>query len=587
MPKRTDIEKVLLIGSGPIIIGQACEFDYSGSQACKALKEEGYKVVLVNSNPATIMTDPEMADRIYIEPLTVDFLEKVIEKERPQALLPTLGGQVGLNLATFLYRKGILEKYKVEIIGATEESIAKAETRDLFKKTMLDIGLKVPESGLAYSVEDGIKIAERIGFPVILRPAYTLGGTGGSVAYNMEELKEKLAYGIATSPIGEVLVEKSVLGWKEIEFEAIRDKNDNVIIVTSMENVDPMGVHTGDSMVVAPAQTLAPSEYNTLVDMCKKIIRSIGVIGGCNIQFAVSPENGEIYVIEVNPRLSRSSALASKATGYPIARIATKLAVGYTLDEIKNQITGKTTAFSEPTVDYVVFKMPRFTFEKFPGADTSLTTSMKSVGEVMAIGRTFKEALQKGLRALEIGRYGLCDDKKDTLPEIEEIEEKLKIPNRERIYYIRYALKKGMGIDKIYELSKIDKWFIHQIKEIVDFEEKIKKQKLTVSILREAKEYGFSDREIAKLKNINESEVRNKRKRFKITPVYKLVDTCASEIEVEKPYFYSSYDRKDESRVSKSKKVIILGGGPNRIGQGIEFDYCCVHASFALKEEGY
>ncbi|MCK4244324.1 MAG: carbamoyl-phosphate synthase large subunit, partial [Candidatus Omnitrophica bacterium] len=576
MPKRKDLKKILFIGSGPIIIGQACEFDYSGSQACKALKEEGYQVVLVNSNPATIMTDPEMADRTYIEPLTIEVLEKIIKKERPDALLPTLGGQTGLNLATFLSREGILKKYGVEVIGANAEAIERAETRDLFKRTMQKIEISVPESGLAYCLEDGIKIAQRIGLPLILRPAFTLGGTGSSTAYNMEELKEFVVKGIEASPIGEVLVEQSVLGWKEIEFEMMRDCVDNIIIVTSMENVDPMGVHTGDSTVVAPAQTLTTREYQNLVDLCRKVIRAIDITGGgANIQFAVNPENGEVVIIEVNPRLSRSSALASKATGFPIARIATKLAVGLTLDEVKNEITGKTSAFFEPTIDYCVFKIARFTFEKFPQADPTINTSMKSVGEAMSIGRTFKEAMQKGIRSLEIGRYGFGADDKDTNPPLEEIRKKLRIPNSERLFYIRYALQKGMKIEEIYSLSRIDPWFLDQMKEIVEVEEKIKQLKeIPSDLLLKAKQCGFSDYQIAHLINSEETAIRNLRKKMGIDPVFKLVDTCAGEFEVEKPYFYSTYERGDESRITRKKKVIILGGGPNRIGQGIEFDYC-------------
>jgi len=587
MPRRTDIKRVLMIGSGPIIIGQACEFDYSGSQACKALREEGYEVVLVNSNPATIMTDPRMADSTYIEPLTVAFLEKIIATERPDALLPTLGGQVGLNLATFLAREGILERYGVEVIGADVEAIARAETRDLFKKTMLSIGIDVPASGLAYSVEDGVAIAEKIGFPLILRPAYTLGGTGGAIAYNMDELRRFLARGIDWSPIGEVLVEQSVLGWKEIEFEVMRDYADQTIIVTSMENVDPMGVHTGDSIVVAPAQTLTAAEYQTLTEMCRRVIRAIGVTGGgANIQFAVNPENGKIVIIEVNPRLSRSSALASKATGFPIARIATKLAVGLTLDEVRNEITGRTTAFFEPTVDYCVFKIARFTFEKFPSADWVLNTSMKSVGEVMSIGRNFRESLQKGLRGLEIGRFGLGADGKDASPGDEEIREKLRKPNAERLFFVRHAYRSGMTTEEIARLSAIDPWFLDQMKEICEIEDGVRTS-LSPQTLRRAKESGFSDRQIAFLTGKTEEEVRRMRKEHGIEPVYKLVDTCAGEFEVEKPYYYSAYDRTDECRATDRRKVMILGGGPNRIGQGIEFDYCCVHASYALRESGY
>ena len=597
MAKRKDIKKVLIIGSGPIIIGQACEFDYSGSQACKALREEGYEVVLVNSNPATIMTDPGMADTTYIEPLTIEVLTKIIEKERPDALLPTLGGQTGLNLATFLSRKGVLKRFGVELIGAGVEAIARAEDRDLFKKAMTEIGIKTPQSDLAYSVEEGLSIGEKIGFPLILRPAFTMGGTGSSIAYNREELEKFLEFGIETSPVGQVLVEQSVLGWKEIEFEVIRDCADNVIIITSMENVDPMGVHTGDSIVVAPAQTLTASEYNYLVELSKKIIRKIDITGGgANIQLAVNPKNGDVVIIEVNPRLSRSSALASKATGFPIARVATKLAIGLTLDEIKNEITGKTTAFFEPTIDYCVFKISHFAFEKFPSANKVIDTSMKAVGEAMSIGRTFKEALQKGIRSLEIGRFGLGSDGKDrwssdhkfSKEEIETICQKLSVPNDQRLFYIRYAMLAGMGIEEIYKLSNIDPWFLYNIKEIVELEKEIKPQiPMTKSQLKKAKEYGFSDRQLAFLLNKDEIEIRNERKKNEIEAVYKLVDTSASEIESEKPYFYSTYESGDESRISERKKVVILGGGPNRIGQGIEFDYCCVHASFALKEEGY
>ncbi len=625
MGKRKDIKKVLIIGSGPIIIGQACEFDYSGSQACKALREEDYEVVLVNSNPATIMTDPGMADSTYIEPLTIEVLTKIIEKERPDALLPTLGGQTGLNLATFLSRKGVLKRFGVELIGAGAEAIARAEDRNLFKKAMTEIGVKTPQSDLAYSVEEGLSIGEKIGFPLILRPAFTMGGTGSSIAYNREELEKFLEFGIETSPVGQVLVEQSVLGWKEIEFEVVRDCADNVIIITSMENIDPMGVHTGDSIVVAPAQTLTAPEYNYLVELSKKIIRKIDVTGGgANIQFAVNPKNGDVVIIEVNPRLSRSSALASKATGFPIARVATKLAIGLTLDEIKNEITGKTTAFFEPTIDYCVFKISRFTFEKFPSANKVINTSMKAVGEAMSIGRTFKEALQKGIRSLEIGRFGLGSDGKDrwssdhkfSKEEIETICQKLSVPNDQRLFYIRYAMLAGMGIEEIYKLSNIDPWFLYNIKEIVELEKEIKQNgekqiasqkmlamteksdsachceserrgNLSSDLLRKAKEYGFSDRQLAYLLNKDEIEIRNERKKNEIEAVYKLVDTSASEIEAEKPYFYSTYESGNESRVSKKKKVVILGGGPNRIGQGIEFDYCCVHASFALKEEGY
>jgi carbamoyl-phosphate synthase large subunit len=594
-----------MIGSGPIIIGQACEFDYSGSQACKALKEEGYFTILVNSNPATIMTDPGLADVTYIEPLTVEIVEKIIKKERPDAILPTLGGQTGLNLAYFLMKEGILKKYGVESIGASVDAISRAEDRLLFKKAMQEIGIDMPKSGIARSTEEGMRIGLEIGFPLILRPAYCLGGAGGATVYNKQELEKFLEKGLSVSPVHQVLVEQSVLGWKEIEFEVIRDSADNVVIITSMENVDPMGIHTGDSMVVAPAQTLTAQEYNEFVDLSRKIIRKVGVTGGgANIQFGQNPDNGKIVIIEVNPRLSRSSALASKATGFPIARVATKLAVGLTLPEVINQITGKTSSFFEPTVDYCVFKICRFTFEKFPQAERVLNTSMKAVGEAMSIGRNFKEALQKGIRSIEISRFGFGCDSKDSITDqllknpgpllLQQIKDKIRVPNDERIFYLRYAIKAGLSIDEIYSLSKIDRWFLDNMKQLVELEEKIKAARATsrdaepeisVDVLREAKENGFSDRQLAYLLNSKEDVVRQIRKKQNIKAAYKLVDTCAGEIDAEKPYFYSTYETKDESRASNKKKVVILGGGPNRIGQGIEFDYCCCHASYALKEE--
>ena len=604
MPKREDLKKILIVGSGPIIIGQACEFDYSGSQACKALKEEGYFVILINSNPATIMTDPGMADRTYIEPITPEFVEKIIARERPDAILPTLGGQTGLNTAVFLARAGVFEKYGVEVLGASAEAISRAEDRGLFKTAMQEIGIGVPESGIAITVEEGMAIGLSIGFPLILRPAFTLGGTGGAIAYNKEELRESLGKAIEYSPVGQVLVERSVLGWKEIEFEVMRDCADNVIIITSMENVDAMGVHTGDSAVVAPAQTLTAREYSHLTALCRKVIRKIDVTGGgVNIQFAVNPDNGEVVIIEVNPRLSRSSALASKATGFPIARVATKLAVGFTLDEVKNDITGKTSALYEPTIDYCVFKVARFTFEKFPTADPTLNTSMKAVGEAMSIGRTFKEAFQKGLRSLETGRFGFGADGKDVnpLPGREKIREKLLIPNAERFFYIRYAFQKGMTIDEIFELTRIDRWFLANMKELFDLEQELAACRFRgekgerkgwmdafpAGLLKQAKEYGFSDVQLARILGTDEALIRRMRKKRGISPVFKLVDTCAGEFTAEKPYYYSTYEKVEESVRSPKPRVMILGGGPNRIGQGIEFDYCCVHASLALKEMGY
>lgn len=614
MPKRTDIRKILLIGSGPIIIGQACEFDYSGTQACKALREEGYKVVLVNSNPATIMTDPETADVTYIEPLTADILEMIIEKERPDAILPTMGGQTALNLAVELADKGILDKYGVELIGAKLHAIKKAEDRELFKEAMKKIGLDVPKSSHVSSLKEGLEAIDEIGFPAILRPSFTLGGTGGGIAYNLEEYQELLEHGLKLSPVRQVLVEESALGWKEYELEVMRDGKDNVVIICSIENFDPMGVHTGDSITVAPAQTLSDKEYQRMRDASIAIIREIGVdTGGSNIQFALNQNNGKMVVIEMNPRVSRSSALASKATGFPIAKIAAKLAIGLSLDEIPNDITRETPASFEPTIDYVVTKFPRFAFEKFPEADPTLTTQMKSVGEVMSIGRTFKESLQKAIRSLEIGTRGLEDVDAD----MTQTKSKLKTPNAERIWYIAHAMRIGMSIQDIYEMTWIDPWFLHNIKQIVDMEEKIKsispKFEVQSSIpemiemLKEAKQAGFSDRRIGQLLGVQEADIRHIRQRNNIRAVYKMVDTCAAEFAAYTPYLYSTYEVpfyqippqqpplnkveikevENEANPSNKKKIIILGSGPNRIGQGIEFDYCCVHAVFALKELGF
>ncbi|MEA3359055.1 MAG: carbamoyl-phosphate synthase large subunit [Thermodesulfobacteriota bacterium] len=595
MPKRNDISKILIIGSGPIIIGQACEFDYSGTQACKALKEEGFEVVLVNSNPATIMTDPEMADRTYVEPITPDFVAMIIEKERPHALLPTIGGQTALNVAVNLSETGILNKFDVEMIGASIKSIKKAEDRNLFKKSMEKIGLKVPKSGIAHDIERSMDIAEEIGYPIIVRPAFTLGGTGGGVAFNREYLEKLVSRGLDASPINEIMIEESVIGWKEFELEVMRDKNDNVVIICSIENLDPMGVHTGDSITVAPAQTLSDVEYQLMRDASISVIREIGVeTGGSNVQFAINPETGDMVVIEMNPRVSRSSALASKATGFPIAKIAAKLAVGYTLDELPNDITKETLASFEPTIDYCVVKIPRWTFEKFPETDDYLTTSMKSVGEAMSIGRTFKEALQKGLRSLEIGCFGLGADGRCILehdgmpPSLDNIKEKLANPNSERIFYIRYAIMANMDMETIHQLTGIDYWFLRQIDQIVKTEEEIRDAglPLPLDLMRKAKSSGFSDVQLAHLLGTNEDKIRASRKKSLINPVYKLVDTCAAEFEAHTPYYYSTYEKENEARISNKRKVVILGGGPNRIGQGIEFDYCCVQASFALKEEG-
>ncbi len=603
MPKRTDIRKILLIGSGPIVIGQACEFDYSGTQACKALREEGYTVVLVNSNPATIMTDPETADAIYIEPLSVEFIELIIKKERPDAILPTMGGQTALNLAVELSESGVLDRYKVELIGAKLHAIKKAEDRELFKKAMRNIGLEVPKSAAITSIPDGLDIIEHLGFPVILRPAFTLGGTGGGIAYNIEEYRELLEKGLKLSPVNQVLVEESVIGWKEYELEVMRDKKDNVVIVCSIENFDPMGVHTGDSITVAPAQTLSDKEYQRMRDAAIAVIREIGVdTGGSNIQFAVDPQNGRMVLVEMNPRVSRSSALASKATGFPIAKIAAKLAVGYSLDEIKNDITRETPASFEPAIDYVVTKIPRFTFEKFPDADPTLTTQMKSVGEVMSIGRTFKESLQKALRSLEIDCSGF-EPRDDN--SVEEIRAKLKTPNAERIWYISQALRQGISIEEVYALTGVDPWFLNNIMQIIEMEERIDSEarkplspEEKYAVLRQAKEFGFSDKRIAALTGDTEKNIRDFRRKNGLKPVYKLVDTCAAEFEAYTPYLYSTYEKpfyrigcsgvvECEANPTDRKKVIILGSGPNRIGQGIEFDYCCVHAVFALRELGY
>ncbi|HID56854.1 TPA: carbamoyl-phosphate synthase large subunit, partial [Candidatus Poribacteria bacterium] len=594
MPKRSDIRRVLIIGSGPIIIGQACEFDYSGTQACKALREEGYEIVLINSNPATIMTDPSIADRTYIEPILPDVVERIIERERPDALLPTLGGQTALNVSVALAESGVLDRYGVELIGAKLHAIKKAEDRELFKRSMERIGLRVPKSDIAHSVDEALQVVRQIGFPVIIRPAFTLGGTGGGIAYNIEEFRQIIEKGLDLSPISEVLIEESVIGWKEYELEVMRDGADNVVIICSIENFDPMGVHTGDSITVAPAQTLTDKEYQVMRDAAIRIIREIGVdTGGSNIQFAVNPESGELMVIEMNPRVSRSSALASKATGFPIAKIAAKLAVGYTLDEIPNDITKKTPASFEPTIDYVVVKIPRWAFEKFPGSDPTLTSQMKSVGEVMAIGRTFKEALQKGLRSLEMGWKGLEDRFNEDISH-DELERMLRIPNPMRIFYIKLALKRRFSEREISRLTGIDPFFIHNIRQIVRMEEDLRRidpEGMDREELRErmfqAKRYGFSDAQLGELWGMSEEEVRTLRKSLGVEATFKTVDTCAAEFEAETPYYYSTYELEDEVRSSGKPKIMILGGGPNRIGQGIEFDYCCVHAAFALREEGY
>jgi carbamoyl-phosphate synthase large subunit len=592
MPRRQDIEKILLIGSGPIVIGQACEFDYSGTQACKALREEGYTVVLVNSNPATIMTDPELADRTYIEPLTVETLTQIIAQERPQALLPTMGGQTALNLAVRLAKEGVLAQYGVELIGAKLSAIEKAEDRRLFKEAMQKIGIGVCPSGLAESWEEAQQVAQQISsYPLIIRPAFTLGGTGGGIAYNQEELEQIARAGLEASPVSQILIEQSLLGWKEFELEVMRDLADNVVIICSIENVDPMGVHTGDSITVAPAQTLTDKEYQRLRDYAIRIMREIGVeTGGSNIQFAVNPANGDVIVIEMNPRVSRSSALASKATGFPIAKFAAKLAVGYTLPELTNDITRKTPACFEPAIDYVVTKIPRFTFEKFPGAVPHLTTQMKSVGEVMAIGRTFQESLQKAIRSLETGQAGWGCDRAEVLPTLEQVRANLRTPNPDRIFHLRHALLLGLTIDEIYELTGIDPWFLHQLADLLRVERYMKItpfEQITVEDWWEIKRKGFSDRQIAFATRKTEAEIRAHRQRIGVLPVYKTVDTCAAEFAADTPYHYSTYEQETEVRPTDKPKVVILGGGPNRIGQGIEFDYCCCHAAFALKERGY
>ncbi|MFO8056070.1 MAG: carbamoyl-phosphate synthase large subunit [bacterium] len=596
MPKRTDIEKILIIGSGPIVIGQACEFDYSGTQAVKALREEGYQIVLVNSNPATIMTDPELAHRTYVEPITPEMITKVIAAERPQALLPTLGGQTALNAAVDLAESGVLDRYHVELIGARLPAIQKAERRELFKNAMENVGLRVPRSGFANTIQEAWDLVEEVGFPAIIRPSFTLGGTGGNIAETESDYDYVVNWGLSQSPRCEIMIEESALGWKEYELEVMRDGKDNVVIICSIENFDPMGVHTGDSITVAPAQTLTDKEYQVMRDSALAIIREIGVdTGGSNIQFAVRPDNGELVVIEMNPRVSRSSALASKATGFPIAKIAAKLAVGYTLDEITNDITRETPACFEPTIDYVVTKIPRFTFEKFTGTEDMLTTQMKSVGEAMAIGRTFKESLQKALRSLETGSYGL----EEIIPAngdhpseaVEAIKDKLRKSSSKRAYYLADAFRAGMSIAQVFELSKIDPWFLRQVQEIVELEGELRNVRANdgpdAELLRLAKEYGFSDRRLGALCGSSEDSIRSLRQAGGVRPVYKLVDTCAAEFEAYTPYMYSTYETECEANPTNKKKILILGGGPNRIGQGIEFDYCCVHATMALSDDDY
>ncbi|MDB4547600.1 carbamoyl-phosphate synthase large subunit, partial [Akkermansiaceae bacterium] len=584
MPKDTSIKKILVVGAGPIVIGQGCEFDYSGTQACKALREEGYEVILVNSNPATIMTDPQFAEKTYIEPITPEAIEKIIIKEKPDALLPTLGGQTALNVSIELFEAGTLDKYGVRMIGANADAIDKGENRQRFKDAMIKIGLDLPISGVAHSMEEAKQIAKDIGtMPLVIRPAFTLGGTGGGIAYNKEEFDTIVTSGLDLSPTTEVLVEECLLGWKEYEMEVMRDHADNCVVICSIENLDPMGVHTGDSITVAPAQTLSDREYQIMRDASFAVIREIGVeTGGSNIQFSVDPKTGRCIVIEMNPRVSRSSALASKATGYPIAKVAAKLAVGYTLDELPNDITKETPASFEPTIDYVVTKVPRFTFEKFPTADPVLTTSMKAVGEAMSIGRTFKESLQKSLRSLETGRFGFGFDGKDPEATREQVERKLMVPNAERIFWLKVAFEQGWTIEEIFDATKIDPWFLENMRVICEEGKDLKNLDL-----RRAKKLGFSDVQIAHAKGTTQDEVRAERKAAGIIPTYRLVDTCAAEFEAATPYYYSTYGDENEARETDKKKIVILGGGPNRIGQGIEFDYCCVHASFALRELGY
>ncbi len=593
MPKRTDIKSILIIGAGPIVIGQACEFDYSGAQACKALKEEGYRVILVNSNPATIMTDPELADATYIEPIHWTVVERIIEQEKPDAILPTMGGQTALNCALDLHREGVLEKHGIEMIGADREAIDKAEDRDKFRKAMQKIGLDMPRAAVAHSIEEALQVQAQVGFPTVVRPSFTMGGSGGGIAYNKEEFLEICERGLDLSPTNELLVEESILGWKEYEMEVVRDCNDNVIIICSIENLDPMGVHTGDSITVAPAQTLTDKEYQIMRNASIDVLREIGVdTGGSNVQFAINPENGRMIIIEMNPRVSRSSALASKATGFPIAKVAAKLAVGYTLDELRNDITGGTTPASfEPTIDYVVTKIPRFTFEKFPTADSRLTTQMKSVGEVMAIGRTQQESLQKAIRGLEIGKDGFdeimdltADNAKDIL--IQEC----RTVRPERLWYLAEAFRFGMSVDDLYDITKVDKWFLVQIEDIVLTENALAEKQLSEISKQEMfnlKRKGFSDRRLAKVLNTTESELRKHRHQLNVRPVYKRVDTCAAEFSTDTAYMYSTYEEECEAAPTNKDKIMVLGGGPNRIGQGIEFDYCCVHAAFALRDDGY
>jgi carbamoyl-phosphate synthase large subunit len=593
MPKRTDISSVLIIGSGPIVIGQACEFDYSGAQACKALREEGYRVILVNSNPATIMTDPEMADATYIEPVTWRAVSAIIERERPDALLPTMGGQTALNCALDLVREGILERFGVELIGASREAIDKAEDRDLFRKAMRKIGLDMPRSAIAHSLEEAIQVQASIGFPTIIRPSFTMGGSGGGIAYNQEEFEEICRRGLDLSPTSELLIEESALGWKEFEMEVVRDRADNCIIICSIENFDPMGVHTGDSITVAPAQTLTDKEYQIMRNASIAVLREIGVdTGGSNVQFAINPDDGRMIIIEMNPRVSRSSALASKATGFPIAKVAAKLAVGYTLDELRNEITGGATPASfEPSIDYVVTKIPRFAFEKFPQADARLTTQMKSVGEVMAIGRTFQESLQKAVRGLEIDRYGLDEvvDPKDP-DAATQVRHELRQTGAERVFYLADGFRLGMSLEEIHDLSKIDPWFLAQVEDLVQTESQVKARGrggLDEACLRSLKRKGFSDRRIGRLLGMTEQEIRAQRHAHDLHPVYKRVDTCAAEFASSTAYLYSTYEEECEAAPSDRRKIMVLGGGPNRIGQGIEFDYCCVHAAFALRDDGY